>query len=127
MPWAPIVMKRSAFKAMFKSELWLKPETEQQSEPWEAQRILGSMRIMIMKPFNVFHDPHRKGRSSPSGVSLTLDYLEGGGGGTRDNIECGNQASPKPSPIRGVKSPPIESLLGVEGDEGQSPIMYPIC
>ncbi len=78
-----------------------KPETEQQSEPWETQRISGSMRIMIMKPFNVFHDPHRKGRSSLSGVSLTLQYLEGGG----------NQASPKPSPLRGFKSQPIQPLF----------------
>ncbi len=66
---------------------------------------------MIMKPFHVFHDPHRKGRSSPSGVSLTLDNLEGGGGGTRDNLECGNQASPKPSPLQGFKSQPIQPLF----------------
>ncbi len=67
----------------------------------------------------IFHNPHRKGRSSASAVALTLEYLEGVPSKaakigrekkqvriniqeTLEYLECGNQVDPKASPLQSL-------------------------
>ncbi len=69
----------------------------------------------------VFHNPHRKGRPSPSAVTRTLEYLVGVPSKvesswtekkqvrihtqkTREYFECCNQVSPQSPPLQGMKA-----------------------
>ncbi len=76
----------------------------------------------------VFQNSHRKGCPSPPAVALNLDYLVGvpskaGTSGrekkqvriniqkTREYLDCGDQISPKSSPLQGMKAKPRQSLF----------------
>ncbi len=76
----------------------------------------------------LLHNPHRKGRPSPSAVCRTLEYLIGvsftaSSNGRkknqvrihiqalRENLECSSQVGPMSSPLQGMKVPALQSLF----------------
>ncbi len=67
----------------------------------------------------VLHNPYRKGRPSPSAVRLILEFLirvsfmaaSSGRKKLREDLECGSQVGPMPSPLQWMKVPALQSLF----------------